>query len=217
MLVTDSKFGFHGNFQALAQDITNDTVTTPFRKGRWLSGLNGSFSSSTLKLESSEGPVTANSYGLEIFTGTFFKNRWFIGFNLSASSSRSAGFIDKESENLIIGPSVNYYFLKEAHGSLYVSALPGYIRIRETGSVDVDNNAEAELAQGVGFATRLRLGYSYVISKRIILDVGVGTNLSWLDVTYDSNVLANSRKESVFSNTTLFSFGFNVLLDEFFF
>lgn len=199
------------------QDRTNDTLTTPFRKGRWLSGLNGSFSSSTLKLASTDELFSSNAYGLEIFTGIFFKDRWFAGFNILAASSSGAGLIERESETLLVGPSISHYFLKEHYGSLYVSVLPGYIRVREEGSVQAEQEIIAQRADGPGFATRIRLGYSYVISSRIVLDVGVGTNLSWLDVEYRSDVQDTVREESIFSNATFFSFGFNVLLDEFFF
>ncbi len=200
-----------------AQSTDTDSVSTPFWKGRWLSGLNGSFSSNTLKLESTEDLYATNSYGIEIFTGTFFADRWFIGLNVIAIGSNSSGLIERESESMIIGPSISHYFLKESYGSLYVSVLPGYIRIREEGTISPGDEVLIQLAEGPGFATRIRLGYSYVISNRIVLDVGVGTNLSWLDVSYQSEIDLVNREESIFSNGTFFSFGFNVLLDEFFF
>ncbi len=201
----------------LAQDNSGDTLTTPFKKGRWLSGLGGHFSSNTLRLESEEGLISSNSYGLEIFTGTFVRDRWFLGFNVLAGSSEGAGLVERRSETLLIGPSVSHYFMKEPYGSLYVSLLPGYIRIREEGSVTNETDSYVQLAEGPGFSARIRLGYAYVISRRIVLDVGVGTNLSWLDLNYQSEIEAINRKESIFSNATFFSFGFNVMLDEFFF
>ena len=199
------------------QVSAQDTISTPFRKGRWLSGLSGSFSSSTLKLESSENLFSSNSYGLEIFTGAFVKDRWFLGFNVLAISGSGAGLVERESESMIIGPSVSHYFLKEPYGSLYVSLLPGYIRIREEGTVSNQEVSFTQKAVGPGFSTRIRLGYSYVIAQRIVLDVGVGTNFSWVDIRYQSNLEGIDRDESIFANTTFFSFGFNVLLDEFFF
>ena len=112
-----------------AQGNDGDTITTPFRKGRWLSGLSGTFNSNTLKLASSEELFSSNSYGIEIFTGKFFKHRWFAGFNVIAISSSGSGLIERESESLLIGPSLSHYFMDEPYGSLYVSILPGYIRI----------------------------------------------------------------------------------------
>ena len=203
--------------QLRSQGPSSDTITTPFLKGRWLSGLNGSFSSNTLKLRSAEELFSSNSYGIEIFSGKFFRDRWFVGFNVIAASSSGAGLIERESETMLIGPSISHYFLKESYGSLYVSVLPGYIRIREEGKISVGEEILNQKAEGPGFATRIRLGYSYVISRRIILDVGVGTNLSWLDLSYNSEIEVTDREESIFSNGTFFSFGFNVLLDEFFF
>jgi hypothetical protein len=125
--------------------------------------------------------------------------------------------VERESESLVVGPSVSYYFLKESYGSLYVSVLPGYIRVREESRLIVEDEVFTQLAEGPGFVTRIRLGYSYVISQRIVLDVGVGTAFSWLDVSYSSDIDNIQRQDSLFSTATFFSFGFNVLLDEFFF
>ncbi|MGA9238513.1 hypothetical protein [Robiginitalea sp.] len=209
---------FSGTAQQISPDnLSQDSVLTPFRKGRWLSGLSGTFNSSTLNIESSDNLVSANSYGLEIFTGTFFKDRWFLGANVFVNSNTGNGLIKKESESLLVGPSFSYYFLKEPYGSLYMSVLPGYFRIRESATVEPGGGLIQEKAEGPGFATRIRLGFAYVISDRIVLDVGLGTNLAWIDVDFVSTIEQTSRTESIFSNTTFFSFGFNVLLDEFFF
>ncbi len=204
-------------FFVAAQEASQDSLNTPFRKGRWLSGLSGSFSSSALEVSGTEELVSSNSYSLEIFTGTFIRDRWFIGANVLAGRSNGSGLVERESETFLIGPSVSYYFMKESYGSLYASVLPGYLRIRETSNINVDRRLIEQNVEGPGFALRARLGYAYVIADRIILDVGVGTSLAWLGVTVDSEALGANRDESIFSNTTFFTFGFNVLLDEFFF
>ncbi len=211
-----------GCFSGMSQDagantVSKDSSVTPFQKGRWLTGLNGSFNSSTLELRSSDDLIATNSYALEIFSGTFFKDRWFLGANIVARSSSGNGLVDTESETLLIGPSIQYYFLNESYGSLYVSVLPGYIRLRESSTLEVGNRSVTELAEGPGFAIRTRLGFAYALSKRVILDVGVGSTFNWIDVRYDSELQQNVFKESIFANSTFFSFGFNVLLDEFFF
>jgi hypothetical protein len=200
-----------------AQDSASDSISTPFRKGRWLSGLNGSFSSATLKVESTENLISNNAYGLGIFTGTFIKDRWFVGFNIFAESSSGRGLIDRETEALLIGPSATYYFLDETYGSLYLSVLPGYLRVRESNSFEFENQVFRETFEGPGFGARMRLGFAYVISDRIVLDVGVGSTLAWVETTFSSDIRGNSRNQSIFSNSTFFTFGFNVLLDEFFF
>ncbi len=206
------------SLQLHAQDTqTNDSITTPFQKGKWLSGLGGSFSSSNLRLESEDALLTNNTYGLEVFTGVFFKDRWFAGFSIAAVQTGGKGLIERESETLIIGPSISRYFLKEPYGSLYVSVLPGYIRIREEGRLGNAEGSLRQVAEGPGFVTRVRLGYAYVISNRIVLDIGIGTNLAWLNFTYQNEFQQVTRNESIFSESTFFSFGFNVLLDEFFF
>ncbi len=209
-------------FPGLAQDpdagnLPVDSLSTPFRKGRWLSGLNGSFSSFTLRIQSDEEPVTSNAYGLQIFTGLFFKDRWFAGLSVFAESSTGQGLVSRESESLLIGPLATYYFLEEPYGSLYLSLLPGYLRVRESGSVEFNDQVIRETSEGPGFATRISLGFAYAISDSIVLDVGVGSTFAWLDAEFSSSISGDTRSESIFSNSTFFSFGFNVLLDEFFF
>jgi hypothetical protein len=217
-LICAGCFTYSGVAQDLdANNLAKDSLLTPFRKGRWLSGLNGSFSSFTLKVQSTENLVSTNAYGLGIFTGTFFKDRWFAGLSIFAESATGRGLIDRESESLLVGPLASYYFLKEPYGSLYLSVLPGYLRIRESGSFELEDQIVQETSEGPGFAARIRLGFAYVISDRIVLDVGVGSTFAWLDTEFTSSIRDNSLNESIFSNTTFFSFGFNVLLDEFFF
>lgn len=200
-----------------SQNDSNDSVVTPFRKGRWLSGLRGSFSSNTLEVNNSSDLVSSNSYNLEMFTGVFFEDRWFLGGNVLAGRSSGSGLINRESETFLIGPSLAYYFLKESYGSLYLSTLPGYLRIRETSGVEFGEQVINQTLEGPGFALRTRLGYAYVISDRIVLDVAVGTTLAWVSAEFDPANGEEKRTDSIFSNATFFSFGFNVLLDEFFF
>ena len=209
---------FTGRAQDSGKNVSSqDSVVTPFQKGRWLTGLSGGFSSNTLKISGTDDLVSANAYSLEISTGRFFKDRWFVGANVFASSSSGGGLVDRKTETLLIGPSMSYYFLKEPYGSLFVSLLPGYVRIRESGSFEGDGMRLDELVEGPGFATRLGLGYAYVISDRIVLNVSVGSTWAWANATYGSGNEQESRTESIFSNTSYFSFGFNILLDEFFF
>jgi len=105
--------------QAFAQtQQTADTLPTPFRKGRWMTGLNGSFSSNTVEIGSANGLASTNQYGLEISTGWCFRERWFIGANVNANRGSGGGFIERDFESLLIGASVRYYFLKDHVGAL---------------------------------------------------------------------------------------------------
>ena len=177
-----------------------------------MTGLNGSFSSNTIKLDSGSGLVS----GLEISTGFFIRDRWFLGANISAQRGSGGGFIERDFESFLLGPSLSYYFLKDHFGSLYLRVLPGYVRFRDETRFEQENNILTETVDGPGFGLNFRLGYSYVINDIIVLDVGVDNAFSWLEVELSDLDNANV-KQSIFNNTTSFSFGFKVILDEFFF
>lgn len=198
------------------QDQATDTLPTPFRKGRWMTGLNGSFSSNTIELDSGSGLVSTNQYGLEISTGFFIRDRWFLGANVFAQRGSGGGFIERDFESFLLGPSLSYYFLKDHFGSLYLRVLPGYVRFRDETRFEQGNNILTETVDGPGFGLNFRLGYSYVINDIIVLDVGVDNAFSWLDVEI-SDLDNVDLEQSIFNNTTSFSFGFKVILDEFFF
>ena len=64
-------------FPLLGQSQTinngNDTLDTPFRKGRWLTGLSGSISSNSTEVRGSDEKTTTNEFGLNISTGTVYQ------------------------------------------------------------------------------------------------------------------------------------------------
>lgn len=198
-------------------DQKQDSLTTPFRKGRWLSGLNGSFSSTNLRLEAENEQISTIQYGLEIFTGTFIYDRWFLGLSLLANRTSGSGFIERDLETFTIGPTVSRYFLKDHYGSLYLSGTPGIIIVRDEAAFEIDGATSNRSLEGPGVSIRLRLGYSYVISDKIILDVGLDNSFIWYDVELVTDPPQNVSKDTIFTNSTAFSFGFIVLLDEFFF
>ena len=182
-----------------------------------MTGLNGSFSSNTVEIGSADGLASTNQYGLEISTGWFFKDRWFVGANVNAQRGSGGGFIERDYESFLIGASVTYYFLKDHFGSLYLRALPGYVRLRDETRFEQANALLTETVEGPGFGLVFRLGYSYVINDIIVLDIGLDNGFAWLDVEVASDVDNIELEQSIFNNSTTFSFGFKVILDEFFF
>lgn len=182
-----------------------------------MTGLNGSFSSNTIEIGSADGLASTNQYGLEISTGWFFRDRWFLAANVNAQRGSGGGFIERDFETFLIGASVTYYFLKDHFGSLYLSALPGYVRLRDETRFERTDEILAETVEGPGFGLNLRLGYSYVINDIIVLDVGLDNGFAWLDVEVASDIDGLQLEQSIFNNSTTFSFGFKVILDEFFF
>lgn len=190
---------------------------TPFKKGRWLTGLSGSFTSNTSELGSSSERISTNTYGIDLTTGSFFKDRWLIGGLLSAERVSGGGKIERDLETLFIAPIISFYFSKNNQGSLFLSFAPGYMRFREETNINLNEQSITERIEGPGFGARLSLGYSYVIHNRIAFDIGLNVNNYWLKTEQESLPLGSSMKEDIMINGINFSFGFNVLLDDFFF
>jgi len=201
-----------------AQEIKKDTTETPFRKGRWLTGLSGSISSGTTENTSLGNKSSSNQYGINISTGKFIKDRVLVGFlfNIQRQNFES-NLVKKNTEILILGPGANYYFSKSKIGSLFYSLSPGFVVYRDETSLMLEDEFTELFSKGNGIGILSTLGYSYVLHDRISFDLGLTVHVNWL------NVEQNGRQEGTINNVNIvlsdlsFSFGFNVLLDEFFF
>ena len=199
-----------------AQEVEEDSVVTPFRKGRWLTGLSGSISSSgTTELDTAGGNDFNNAFGLEISTGKFFKDRWLVGVIFQAERSSSQQFLVRESESLFVGPVLSYYFSKSEHGSIFFTISPGYVRFREETRIDQSGTITQELVDGQGIGSLYSVGYSYVIHDRVALDFGFNVTSFWIDADRESQPSGERGGENFNLNNISFSFGFNVLLDSF--
>lgn len=194
-----------------------DSLHTAFRKGRWLTGLEGSIGSNTNKVSSSSEKTFTNEFGLELSTGRFIKDRLLLGGSLSADKSNVSGSIERTTESVFIGPFLSYYLSPSNLGSLFATISPGYVRYRdETVFTNLAEPLEQQL-EGGGFGTLFGFGYSYVIHDRIVFDIGFNLNLFWIAVDEQSEPPGITNSETISTSNITFSFGFNVLLDEFFF
>lgn len=203
--------------QSWGQEIKSDSLTTPFQQGRWLTGLSGSFSSNTNEIGSSNDKYFTNTYSLELETGKFFKDRWLFGGVLIAVRGNGSGNVERDDESLFIGPSIAHYFSKSSQGSLFLSLAPGYVRFRNETTIIQNNISITESIKGPGFGLRLSLGYSYVIKNRFAFDIGLNLTQFWLNTELESFPGGTITSQNVSVNGVNFSFGFNVLLDDFFF
>ena len=201
--------------QSTAQNSVNDTLDTPFRKGRWLTGLSGSISSNTNKVRSSDEKIITNEFGLNLSTGKFIKDRLLFGGNLNADRASSAGNLDRTTETLFVGPFVSYYLSANSRGSLFGKLSPGYVRYRE--ETKLTQPSTQFLAEGGGFGTLIGLGYSYVIDDKIAFDIGFDLNLFWINSNQEEQPSGIMSSDKLSISNTAFTFGFNVILDDFFF
>ncbi len=199
------------------QESETDSVMTAFRKGRWLTGLEGSISSGSAKFDTVSNRSFSNQYSFNFTTGKFFKDRWLLGgvFELQRDNSRQ--FVEIESETLLVAPLLSYYLSDNKLGSLFFSVAPGYARFREKTVQVVLSNPSQEELKGGGFGVLVQLGYSYVLHDRIVFDLGLGLNGIWANARRKLDDGQTGEKIKISNGNILFSFGFNVLLDEFFF
>ncbi|MGI9553166.1 MAG: hypothetical protein ACR2MT_18305 [Aurantibacter sp.] len=194
-----------------------DSLPTPFRKGRWLTGLSGSISSNTNKTSTTDEKTITNEFGLNLSTGRFIKDRWLLGGKLNADRASSAGGVDRTTESLFVGPFVSYYLSPNSRGSLFTSLSSGYVRYREETSFNNLANPVKQLSEGGGFGTLLGLGYSYVIHDKIAFDIGFNLNLFWLGLDQEQQPSGTINSQNISVSNIAFTFGFNVILDDFIF
>jgi len=196
---------------------TKDSTMTAFKKGKWLTGLSGTISSNTSQEKNSNTKQVSNSYGINIETGKFIENRWLIGGKFNANRSSVGGNFDSTTETLYIGPYSNYYFTDNQTGSLFASLSVGYVRYRDKTQITQLEEVTQISGEGGGLGSIIGLGYSYTINSSIAFDLGLNMNLFWVDLTQESLTTQNPINTSISVSDLSFSFGFNILLDDFFF
>ncbi|WP_299429922.1 outer membrane beta-barrel protein [uncultured Maribacter sp.] len=197
--------------------IPSDSIATPFREGRWLTGLAGTISSNTNKTKSSDKKTITNEFGLNFSTGKFIKGRWLLGGRLNLNRASSSNNVDRTTESLYVGPFSSYYLSKNNRGSLFTTLSMGYVRYREETSFNDLASPITELAEGGGFGTLFGLGYSYVINDQIAFDIGFDLNIFLVDISQEQRPSGTTASENLTVSNTAFTFGFNVILDDFFF
>ena len=194
-----------------------DSVSSPFLKGKWLTGLAGSISSSSSKLDTiSATRAFTNQYAFNFSTGKFFKDRWLLGIALRMQRDNSRQFVDLESESLLFAPLISRYISGSSQGSIFIMVAPGYARFREKTVVVLNGSTTQEILKGDGLGLLTQLGYSFVLGELVVFDLGLGVNASWIKADRESQPDL-IEKLKINRGDLIFSFGFNVILDEFFF
>ncbi len=205
-------------FYALTFAQQNDSTTTAFREGRWLTGLSGSISSTTTQVDNIGDKSTSNNFGINIETGKFIKNRFLIGGRFQTNKISNSGGLDTTTETFYVGPFSNYYFIDNKTGSLFSTASIGYVRYKDEIQFNQLNSLISQQnSEGSGIGSILGVGYSYTINDFIAFDFGLNVNLFWVNVEQESLPSRAITNTSITSNDISFSFGFNVILDDFFF
>lgn len=192
-----------------------DSTLTPFRKGRWLTSLSGSISSTSTELKSTQIKTISNEFGINLSTGNFFKERWLFGVVFQAYREQAKGDVNIVGESLFIGPQIARYFSKNKDGSLYLNIAPSFVLFRSLATINEIPDFKEE-ADGNGFGTFVSLGYSYVIRDLISLNIGFNIQYAWVGVD-KSDINGFKGSDNITLSNMSFTFGFGVILDDFFF
>ncbi len=190
---------------------------TPFRKGRWLTGLSGAISSGFNNLDTAQTSLNRNQYAIDFQTGQFIKDRLLIGGIVSLSRGNSEEFFDRTLEQLFIGPLATWYVSESEQGSIFINGGAGYTRFRDESEFLQGGTPSYISIKGNGIGILVRLGYSYVLHDRVGFDLGLNYNQSWLRADVIEQPIDSRETRSFTVGDISFSFGFNVLLDGFFF
>ena len=206
-------------FLGLSQGVIaqNDSITTAFRKGRWLTGLSGNISSTTTQVDNVDFKSTSNNYGINIESGKFLKDRWLVGGLFQANKASANGTLEKTTETFYIGPFSNYYFMDGNTGSLFARFSLGYVRYKDETEFMSQNLITQSFSEGSGLGSILGVGYSYTMNDFIAFDLGIDVNLFWVSIEQESLPVQTITNTNISSNDISFSFGFNIILDDFFF
>ena len=190
---------------------------TPFKKGLWLTGLDGAISSTDSTIDTLSTNSFSTAYAFNISSNKIFKDRWAAGLRLTASRASSSGFLDRESESIFIGPSITHYFSASKDGSLFLELSPGYVRFFDKSESQPGVPTILESVDGNGFGTSLRFGYAHLVTEKILFNFGMNITNFWIVADRISEPSGISRTEDLTIGSIAFNFGFSVLLEKFFF
>ena len=199
---------------AVPADSTDNTLT-PFRKGRWLTSLSGNISTTTNELKSTNNKTISNDYGINLSTGTFFKERWLFGVTFQAERQEAKGDFNIVGESFYFGPQFARYFSKTKDGSLFLNVSPGFVAYRNRATINEIPDFLSD-GEGNGFGTLISLGYSYVIRDLISFNIGFNLASYWIGID-STNQDGIPESDNITISDFSFTFGFGVILDDFFF
>ena len=198
--------------QAQTKDSTESE--TPFRKGRWITELNGMINSGTVIIPDSinKDKKFASNYTFILNGYRLLKDRIGLGIQMSISRSSSEEFIVHESEVFNFGPSFRYYLSSQKHGSAFAQSSVYYTRFYDRSAfLDILNPVDTVL-KGKGLGISLGLGYAYVFKDILILEIGFDYAYSWLSgqsIDQINNLIQNTNfKRSAIS----FSYGVGIII-----
>ena len=188
-------------------------------KGTWLSGLNGYLASTSQNsgLGSGSWGDFINNYNFEIKTGVVHSRRIATGLFLNAQRISNEGNGTYESDLLGTGIWSRYFIGSMPYGRFYPEISVFYANFHEQRNISFGNFAATESLSGQGVGLKTLIGFMYFVNRNIGLDVNYGAQITeiWgkqIDFGNNEPYRVTAGRVSV-----IFSFGFVVMLNEFFF
>ncbi len=177
-----------------------------------MTGLEGSISSTTRGGNPRNTSIASNEYRMELSADRFIRDRWSVGLAFQAGRSNTERLIEIDSESFFIGPTSTYYFMNSPNGSVYARLSVGYFRQRSDTNISQSGFTFEELLEAQGIGVVPTLAYAFVVKDDIVFSMGLSLVSSWLEGEVLVLPSGTISKESFYSGSIAFQFGFSVLL-----
>ncbi len=191
-------------------------MVSPFIKGKTLLLVTGNLSSTSVNegANFSGFKYITNDYLLGMSALHLVKDRFGIGGMFYTGRNESSELVKLETEVLYFGPWVRFYWNNNQMGSLFPQISLLYANYFSNREVENQGTVYHETLLGKGFGTSLGIGYSYIVSNTVNLEVGMVYNLFFLFGNLHDE-FADSNEEVDFMRTQImFSVAFGVLFDK---
>jgi len=213
-------FGQSDSLTNTSADTGKDRVQLAFDKGRWFTGLLGSINSTSFNRKSQQSGTSKtflSEYNFTIQSGVFIKDRWLLGALLITEKDNEGILILEESEQLSLGPFSRYYITENGFGGIYFQSVLAYSRYssqsQSTGALVI----LSDKYQGSGFGLSIGAGYSFTPNRFVTLDLQLSYRFTKVYGERTDLLEELVFREDLSQGEIIFSFGFNIILNEFFF
>jgi outer membrane protein W len=197
----------------------NDTLGTPFKKGKFFTELSGTISSGGIRQSSSSfaTSVFENRYSIGTTSGFFIKDRWGLGITLNLARQGNNEAIKYSSESLNLGATTRYYFSKESSGSLFLEFAVFYANLNLENKSNDTSLVYHVVTTGNGIGSNLGVGFTYALNQTVGFNMGIryATTYFW---GKEKDLVKNEVESSqIIQENLLFHFGFIIFINEFFY
>ena len=157
------------------QEAKKDSVVSPFRKKRWLTGIGGSILSSTTneKNQNHTDVVFSNHYSVHINLAYFVFNSLSVGFDFNIYKNSASQFVVRNEESMTFGPQISYYLSRSGHGSVLLLGGASYGKYFEENRETADTITVVKQISGDEWGGNIGLGYSHVILDKLAFNVSM--------------------------------------------